>query len=334
MFESLGEYIKAKEYFEKALAIKIQIGDKQGEATLYGSLGAVFQALGEYDKAIEYLEKAFPIRIQIGDKQGIARNYGSLGNVFISRGKYDKAKEYLEKALAITIEIGDKSGATSSYRNLGTVFKSLGKCEKAEEYFKKALEIGIQICDKREEAADYGSLGALYQSLGEYVVAEGYFEKALSISQDIRDLDMEFQCLCILSMVKISQNKIQEAFDCLLLSMNKSESLRSFLGDNDDLKVSSSDVRNFPYRNLSVFFCFRGDPNHALYVLELARARALADLMATQYSLESQISADPQSWIGIENIMKKESLVCTFLIMITMCFSGFSRQVESFISEE
>ena len=347
MFESLGEYVKAKEYFEKALAIKIQIGDKQGEATSYGNLGAVFQSLGEYDKAIEYLEKALAIRIRIGDKggeaadygnlgtvfvylgkyvkakeyfekalvinirigdkQGVARNYGSLGNVFISRGKYGKAKEYLEKALAITIEIGDKSGAASSYRNLGTVFKSLGECEKAEEYFKKALEIGIQICDKREEAADYGSLGALYQSLGEYVVAEGYFEKALSIRQDIRDLDIEFQCLCILSMVKISQNKIQEAFDCLLLSMNKSESLRSFLGDNDDFKVSSSDVRNFPYRNLSAFFCFRGDPNHALYVLELARARALADLMATQYSLESQISADPQSWIGIENIMKKES---------------------------
>jgi len=29
--------------------------------------------------------------------------------------------------------------------------------------------------------------------------------------------------------------------------------------------------------------------------------------MATQYSVESYISADPQSWIGIENIMKKES---------------------------
>jgi len=89
--------------------------------------------------------------------------------------------------------------------------------------------------------------------------------------------------------------------------MNKSESLRSFLGDNDDFKVSSSDVRAFPYRNLSAFFCFWAYPNHALYVLELSRARALADLMATQYSVESQISADPQSWIGIENVMKKES---------------------------
>jgi len=29
--------------------------------------------------------------------------------------------------------------------------------------------------------------------------------------------------------------------------------------------------------------------------------------MASQYSVESQISADPHSWIGIENVMKKES---------------------------
>ena len=306
VFESLGEYVKAKEYFEKALAIKIQIGDKQGEAALYGNLGAVFQSLGEYDKAKEYLEKAFAIRIQIGDKEGEARNYGSLGTVFMSLGEYGKAKEYLEKTLAITIEIGDKRGAASSYGNLGIVFKSLGEYEKAEEYLEQALEIEMQIGDERGEAAAYGNLGALYQSRGEYVVAEAYFERALSISRAIEDLDMEFQFVCILSMVRVSQcTTIQEALHCLLRSMNRSVYL-SFLKDSDDFMVSSSDVRNFPYRNLSAFCCFRGDPNHALYVLELARARALADLMATQYSLKSQISAGPQSWIGIENIMKKE----------------------------
>ena len=106
--------------------------------------------------------------------------------------------------------------------------------------------------------------------------------------------------------MKLGQNKDEEAFDYLLLSMNKSESLRSFLRSNDDFKVSSSDSRDFPYRGLSAFFCAWGNPNHGLYVLQLARARALADLMSSQYSVESQISADPQTWSGIENIMKKE----------------------------
>ena len=43
MFQSLGEYVKAKEYLEKALAIKKEIGDRKGEATDY-----VFESLGEY----------------------------------------------------------------------------------------------------------------------------------------------------------------------------------------------------------------------------------------------------------------------------------------------
>ena len=109
-------------------------------------------------------------------------------------------------------------------------------------------------------------------------------------------------------------NKFQEAVDCLFLSMFKSESLRSFLRNNDDFKVSSSDARYFPYRKLSAFLCFGGNPNHGLYVLELARARALADLMSSQYSVESQISADPQTWSGIENIMKEESNSCCLYI--------------------
>ena len=77
--------------------------------------------------------------------------------------------------------------------------------------------------------------------------------------------------------------------------------------DNDDFKVSSSDGRDFPYRNLSAFFCLGANPNYGLYVLELVRARALADLMTSQYSVESPLSADRRSWIGIENILKKES---------------------------
>ena len=70
----------------------------------------MFQCLGEYDKAIEYLEKATALTMQIGYKDGEASSYGILGTIFQSLGEYDKAKKYLEKALAIQIEVGDKRG--------------------------------------------------------------------------------------------------------------------------------------------------------------------------------------------------------------------------------
>ena len=49
-------------------------------------------AVGEYVKAKQYLDQALAIRIQIDDKEGEANSYGNLGNVFLSLGKYDKAK--------------------------------------------------------------------------------------------------------------------------------------------------------------------------------------------------------------------------------------------------
>ena len=77
----------------------------------------MFKRLREYDKAKEYLEKTLVIKKGIGDKRGEARLYGNLGTVFISLGECDKAKEYLEKALAIKKEICDKTGEAASYGN-------------------------------------------------------------------------------------------------------------------------------------------------------------------------------------------------------------------------
>ena len=56
MFISLGDYVKANEYLEKALAIAIEIGDRKGEGSRYGNLRSVFISLGDYVKANEYLD--------------------------------------------------------------------------------------------------------------------------------------------------------------------------------------------------------------------------------------------------------------------------------------
>ena len=314
VFQSLGEYDKAKEYLEKALAIKIEIGDINGEAAVYGNLGTLFQSVGIYDLAKEYLEKALAIRKDICDRAGEATDYGNVGAVFHSLGEYDKAKEYFDKALAIRKEISDRFGQAVDYSNLGCVFQSIAAYDTAKKFFERALAINMEIGSREGEAACYGNLGSVFQSLGEYDIAKDYFEKAVSISRDIGDLDKEIKSICKLTMVKVSQGKIQEAFDCLLLSMDKSESLRSFLGDNDQFRISFSDVHDFPYRYLSLFYCCSGNPQNALYVLELARARALADLMTIQYSVKSEISAIPTSWFGIENIMKKgRNCTCLYI---------------------
>ena len=53
--------------------------------------------------------------------------------------------------------------------------------------------------------------------------------------------------------------------------------------------------------------------NEALCTEELGRARALADLMSTQYSMEQQTSVNPRSWFNIERIAETKESNCSCL---------------------
>ena len=84
MFQSLGEYDKAKEYLYKALVITTEIGDRKGEGACCANLSAVFKSLGEYHKAKEYIHKALVITTEIGDRKGQGKCYVKLATVFQS----------------------------------------------------------------------------------------------------------------------------------------------------------------------------------------------------------------------------------------------------------
>ncbi|RMX47842.1 hypothetical protein pdam_00025945, partial [Pocillopora damicornis] len=315
VFLSLGQYDKAKEYLQKALVITTEIGDREGEASCYGNLGNVFLSLGQYDKAKGYLQKALLITTEIGDRKGEASCYGNLGTVFLSLGQYNKAREYLQKALVIRTEIGDREGVAADCGNLGTVFQSLGQYGQAIKYLQKALNIRTEIGDKRGEAADLANLGNMSRTVGNYEASEVCLEKALSISRDIGDRRRVFQILQEYAVLYLFQNKVDDSLSCLQLCIEKYEELRSFLGANDQFKTSFLEHSGiFPYKLLCTLLCGTGKTRDALYVEELGRARGLSDLMAEKYSVETHISANPQSWFGIENVFrKKHNCTCLYI---------------------
>ena len=233
--------------------------------------------------------------------------------MFQSLGQYDKAKEYLQKALVITTKIGDRRGEASCHGNLGTVLQSLGQYDMAKEHLHKVLVIKTEIGDKEGETADLANLGVVSRTVGDSEASEVCLEKALSISRDIGDRRKEFQILQEHAILYLFQNKLKDSLLCLHLCIEKYEELRSFLGANDQFKTSFlEDSGIFPYKLLCTLLCVTGKTRDALYVEELGRARGLSDLMAEKYSVETHISANPQSWFGIEDISRKEDN-CTCL---------------------
>ena len=346
VYRSVGEYDKAREHVEKSLAIRKEIGDRNGEAYCYANLGTVYRSVGEYDKARKHLENSLVIRKEIGARDGEANCYGSLGAVYHSVGEYDIAIKHFEKALTIKKENGDKQGVIDCCRELAIAFYSLGKYPKANEYNQKALKIASEIGDRAGkawslllqgrilsslcryveakeycggaiaiskeighralEASCYLTLGSILFKDGEYDKAEEHFKKSLAISEDIGDVSGHFESLKAIAGVRFQEGNIQEATSYLLTAIEKCEKLRGSLRDNDQWKISFTDTNISSYQNLCTLLCDTGNPEQALYVSELGKARALTDLMSAQYAVKNQVFTNPQAWSGIETIMDRE----------------------------
>ena len=79
---------------EQSLPIKRASGHRREEAVAYGGLGNVFYSFGEYVKAKEYYQKALAISMEIGDRKNENACYRNLGDVFQYLGEYVTAKEH------------------------------------------------------------------------------------------------------------------------------------------------------------------------------------------------------------------------------------------------
>ena len=310
IYQKQNRLVEAKEHYERAI-VKAN-GDRKLKANAYINLGIAFCKLGKYQKTIEYIEIALPISKEIGDREKQAACYSILGCVFNGLGKFRKANELFQKAHRIRMEIGGRTGEADYYRNQARLFSSLGDHQKAKEYLEKALAIILEIGDREMEAEVYEHLGSTFLNLREYTESEEYYEKARLASSDIGDSLIELRSLVGLTILKLFQSKIQKMNSHLLQCIQTFENLRNVNNDNDQLKISLLESRG-PYHLLSGLLLYSTEnPQEALNVEEVGRARALADLMAAQYSIENHISADPQSWTRIKNITKNESN-CTCL---------------------
>jgi len=150
-YYSQGQFEKAIELFNLALAYNGSVDHQAGMAGSYNSIGRAYLALGRYDDAQSNFDRAEKIGQRINDSNLICQSLNNRGEVFLQRGDYQKALPHFERA----VEKFDKGVANSQraivYHNLGTNYKRLGEKEKALEYLKLAVKLNLQ--EKRAEEA-------------------------------------------------------------------------------------------------------------------------------------------------------------------------------------
>jgi len=184
---NLGDQYKALEFFNQSLSIQKKIGDKQGEATILNSIGNTWFHLGDNDKALKFCNQALIINQDIGYKRGEAQSVGSIGRIWFRLEDQYKALKFFNQALSIQRKIGDKQGEASTLNNIGHAWANLGNQHKALDFYNQALPLRRNVGNKAGEATTLNNIGRAWQELDDYRKALNFYNESLNIQRKVSD---------------------------------------------------------------------------------------------------------------------------------------------------
>ncbi len=100
--------------------------ERSQAARIYSELGSVYKTLGKKQEALSYYEQALVIRREVGDRGGEGVTLNNLGLVYDGLGKKQEALSYYEQALLISREVGDREGEGTTLSNMGALYFEQG----------------------------------------------------------------------------------------------------------------------------------------------------------------------------------------------------------------
>ena len=184
----LEQYQQAKDYFQKALALKIECGDRYFQAQTLQNLGLIALRLGQSQQAQDYLQQALNIFIKYGDRYSQAITLSNLGGIATESKQYPQARKYYQQALYIFIKYVDAYKQADTLYNLGVIAQELKQYQQAKEYYQQALDTFVKYDgSKYSQARIYMQLGMMAEELLEFEQAIRYYLQVIAILREFED---------------------------------------------------------------------------------------------------------------------------------------------------
>ena len=159
-------------------------------AYLNNQVGIYFSFFGNFIQAKPFYERALAIREQVlgAEHPDTALSLNNLGYLLRAMGDLARARPYYERALAIHEQVlgSEHPDTATSLNNMGYLLQEMGDLAGAKPYYERALVIRKQVlgADHPDTATSLNNIGYLLQAMGDLAGAKPYYERALAIRRE------------------------------------------------------------------------------------------------------------------------------------------------------
>ncbi|MFN3556318.1 MAG: tetratricopeptide repeat protein [Bacteroidales bacterium] len=112
---------------------------------LFNNLGSNYMDMARFDDAYQAISEALRIRMESGDRAGQAASYRMLGLYFFKTGDFDKSRDSFYRTLLLAGEVGSTSLRGASHEYLYKIFKQNNQPDSALRYLELFKEYSDRI---------------------------------------------------------------------------------------------------------------------------------------------------------------------------------------------
>ncbi|TAG18204.1 MAG: GHKL domain-containing protein [Cytophagia bacterium] len=169
---------------------------QKGIGVFWGNIGQAYSDKGLHDSSTKYYQQAVGIYRQIGDKRNLASTLNNLGAAESNnKSNYVKATQYYLQALKEAEAIPDTFLIGLCHRNIGNVYAEQNNFAKALQYVRKSLQIAQQrnknpdSSTNRELAWSLAGLANIYLQTKDFRQASVYLNQSLPLFETLGDAE-------------------------------------------------------------------------------------------------------------------------------------------------
>ncbi len=222
----LGDYSKALENFNSALANSRKINDRVCMADVYHQIAVVYHFLADYAEALKYNCASLSVKKEINDKRGMSMSYNNIGILYERMSNYQAALSNHFASLKIKEVIKDTAGMGVSFNNIGVIHERLGNYAEALKNHFASLKVKEELKDTNGMGITYNNIGNVYIARNGFKEALSNFTKALKFNEAAKDIRSVANSYNNIASVYAKQNYYDEAIKYQQLSLKISEELK------------------------------------------------------------------------------------------------------------
>ncbi len=184
---SSGNYLLAREFYEKALALAEKSSDEEKIARASYSLAKAIGNAGDPELAHKLAKPALEYYDRIGNRVRLEGLRAELAGAYLNVGQFEKVIEPAEKALQFFEKINHDVWVGHLSSNLAEAYFETGKIDLAEQFAYKAINTEHPIIPPY---AIY-TLGQIHAVRKKFDLAEQAFQQGIQLAQQIGDQFIE-----------------------------------------------------------------------------------------------------------------------------------------------